>query len=190
MKKYYELFKKNWDDPNKRVFVKFGLWIVFFVFVYTLIIIGGNKDIKLSVETNENNYNTILEHFSSNPYTIKYKVNNYTIEGTIINSIFNGTLEFDNTLIRIKYDNQNLYTITNGEEIVNNELLNEINKDYLIPGNIIRLIIPYEPIINNNLYSYNINDKALTIKIIDSDIKSINILDSTITYELEYNLIA
>ena len=67
-----------------------------------------------------------------------------------------------------------------------------INLGYLIPSYIINLIsedISPNKSSDGKIYSYNIDNKAISLYLSDKDIEKIVALDNNITYSLEYAVI-
>ena len=183
-------FKVLWKNPFYNALIKLGIWILFFIILFLIVSSIGSryqapvKNAKLSLIDAKNN---LINHHVN----VKYQIGDYYILGNIQNNILNGTLEDNNDLlIKIKYDGNNFYQLKKEEEIVNNEVLNDINKSYLIPKYIIDLVS--DPSIigiksNDGLsYSYSFNNIAVTIYMNEKEINKIIILDNNITYNLEY----
>ena len=69
---------------------------------------------------------------------------------------------------------------------------NDIKFGYLIPSYIINLIsedISPNKSSDGKIYSYNIDNKAISLYLSDKDIEKIVALDNNITYSLEYAVI-
>lgn len=198
MKDKISRFKELWAVPKYKIYIKFVLWLIFFIFVFIFIVVGrsvseNNVVNDIPKEPKTVNFSKMKKNLSSNSLIIKYNIGNYYIEGNVDNNILNGTLELEDSIFKIKYDNSKLYQVKLREEIEDNELLIDVNKDYLLPSNVIKIIdeISDSPIKSedNKVYSYNINDLALSIYLSDTEIEKIIILENNITYELNYEKI-
>ncbi len=189
-------FKDLWNHPGYNALIKLGMWLLFFIVIYVIIFI--NNGVKNNYVNNNNEveekitYLDIKNNLINNKQNVIYKINDYYITGEIQNNILNGTLE-DNleNLYKIKYDGIDLYQIKKDEETINNELLTSININYLLPKYIMDLISDPKVIgaksADEKEYSYNIDNKNITVYLEENNIKKIIILDNGITYELEYS---
>ena len=128
---------------------------------------------------------------------IKYYIisnDEYYLEGTIINKVFNGTLEQNDIIKKIKIDQENIYSIEKNIEKIDKSILRDINLLYIFPSNIVNIINENESIMKQNknqkIYSYTIDKKAYSIFTQNNAINKIIILDNSITYELEIEIIS
>ena len=190
-------FKELWKNPVSGSLIKLGLWGVFFVFVYIFIFATSNIN-KNNYDYNSNttttkvttSYKDMKDNLLNKEQEIVYSINDYYIKGTIKNNILKATLEDNDSIYNIKYDGINIYNVKKGEDIINEELLADINKNYLIPNNIIALIDDAKVIgtksRDEKVYSYNIESAAISVYLGDERLEKIIVLDSGITYNLEF----
>ena len=83
--------KDLWDNPKYKALIKLLLWIIFFLVIYSLILVSNNRTIKNNEEDSKNevNYTKIL-NLSYNTLKVRYELNEYYVEGFVQNNIFNG----------------------------------------------------------------------------------------------------
>ena len=139
------------------------------------------------------NFSKMKKNLVNKNLNVKYKYGDYYIEGVVQDNVFSGTLEDNqNNIIKIKYDGTNLYRVNKQEEAIDQTLLVGFNLGYLIPSYIINLIsedISPNKSSDGKIYSYNIDNKAISLYLSDKDIEKIVVLDNNITYSLEYAVI-
>lgn len=189
-------FKELWKEPKSKAMIKMGFWIVFFIIVYLFAFISGavNKNRvnpkpkeEKSVATYTKMKNSLLE----NEQEVVYKIGNYYITGLLSNSVLTATVEDDtDSIYKIKYDGENIYQLKKNEETINEDILNDIKKEYLLVTNIIKIIDDPKMIATKSadgkIYSYNNDMYAISVYLNDKYIEKIVILDENITYSLEY----
>lgn len=193
-------FKELWKDPKSNAKIKLGFWGIFFIVLYLFAFISGavNKNNTPS-KPKENNskitFTKMKNNLSEKEQEVIYSINNYYITGVLKDNILTATLEDDSdNIYKIKYDGENIYQLKKNEETVNEELLNDINKDYLLVDNIIEIIDDPKMIVTKSadekVYSYNNDDYAISVYLNDKYIEKIVILEGDITYSLEYKEVA
>ena len=190
--------KVLWAHPFYNSLIKLGLWLIFFIILYIFLIASkppktiNKEDLEEDVKTEiKVPYIDMKKNLITNELSIDYSINNYHINGLIENNILIGTLEDDEgNLVKIKYDGENIYQVKKDEETINNELLSDINLDYLLPSKIINLIDNPKIIgiksADEMTYSYDIDGVAVSVYLNESKLYKIIILDNEITYNLEY----
>ena len=194
------VFKEQLKDPKKKLLFKLGGWFLFFIFIY--VFLGVTSAMSGIDKTNDNNETTkvssinfskMKKNLVNKNLNVKYKYGDYYIEGVVQDNVFSGTLEDNqNNIIKIKYDGTNLYRVNKQEEAIDQTLLVGFNLGYLIPSYIINLIsedISPNKSSDGKIYSYNIDNKAISLYLSDKDIEKIVALDNNITYSLEYAVI-
>ncbi len=198
MKNNLKLFKEAWKHPFYSSLIKLGCYALFFAVFFIIIALGRNNPIIDQEENNDNisSYKEMKNNIIENNLKIKYHIlaiNEYYLEGTIINDIFSGTLEQDDIIKKLKITKENIFLIEKNTETLTTELLKDINIIYIFPANIINILKENDSIIKQNdlskTYSYKIDNKAITVFIEDNKINKIIILDNSITYELEIEII-
>lgn len=197
MKNKFSKFKELRSIPKYRILIKLGGYALFFIIFFTIAAIGRNNiDNKNNNTDNMNiSYNTMKTKVIENNLKVKYHIisnQEYFLEGTIINNIFSGTLENNETLKKIKI-NDKVYLIEKNTEKLDETLLNDINLIYIFPSNIIKIITENSSIMKQNgnkkMYSYTIDNKAYTVYTEENAINKIILLDGIITYEIELEII-
>ena len=195
MKNKYSKLREMWAVPKYKLLIKLGMWFVFFLFIYILAgitsLMNNNKTIVDNSDT-KINFTKMKNNLENSNLKIKYTIGDYFIEGTISDNILTGTLEYQDVVYKIKYDGINIYQIKKDEE-TQTDLLNDINKSYFLPKNIINNISNDNNVTkssDNKIYSYFINDIAYSFYLNDTAIQKIIILDNKITYEFNYNILS
>lgn len=190
--------KELWSHPFYNSLIKLGLWFLFFAVLYFFLMIGSINSPKRNTLKPENNktektisFIEMKNNLINNNQKIVYSINNYYIAGIISDNTLTGTLEdnFDH-LIKIKYDGDKLYQLKKEEEIENNDILDNLKKEYLLPSKIIEIIDNPNVIGTKSAdelsYSYTIDNIAISFYLNTKQIEKIIILDNDITYNLEY----
>lgn len=194
------LFKEQLKDPKKKLLFKLGGWLLFFFLIYVFLgvtsAISGidkTKDNNETTKVSSVNFSKMKKNLVNKNLNVKYKYGDYYIEGVIQDNVFSGTLEDNqNNIIKIKYDGTNLYRVNKQEETVDQTLLVGFNLGYLIPSYIINLIsedVSPNKSSDGKIYSYNIDNKAISLYLSDKNIEKIVVLDNNLTYNLEYAVI-
>ena len=194
-------FKELWNNPVSNSLIKLGFYGIFFIIVYLFLFIGSSFSKQNNINTNKSSttttttsykvtYTKIKNDLVSNEQDIIYSINDYYLTGNISNNILNGTLEDNDNIYKIKYDGENIYKLKRDEEELNNDLLSDIKKDYLLPSKIIDIIDNPKVIstksADEKIYSYNVEESAISVYIDNDKINKIIILDNGITYNLEF----
>lgn len=194
-------FKEKMKDPKKKILYKLGGWLIFFISVYlfvgiSAIITSNNKGTTTNQNTKSSsvNFSKMKKNILNDNLNVKYKFGDYYIEGIVQNNLFNGTLEGnDNSLVKIKYDGTNLYKVNIQDEVIDTELLSGFNLNYMIPSYIINLIsgddLTFNKSSDGRIYSYSVDNKAISFYLNEKNIEKIIVLDNNITYSLEYVVI-
>ena len=194
------LFKEQLKDPKKKILFKLGGWLLFFFLIYVFLGVTSAmsrsdkpKDNNETTKVSSVNFSKMKKNLVNKNLNVKYKYGDYYIEGIVQDNVFSGTLEDNqNNIIKIKYDGTNLYRVNKQEEMVDQTLLVGFNLGYLIPSYIINLIsedVSPNKSSDGKIYSYNIDDKAISLYLSDKDIEKIVVLDNNLTYNLEYAVI-
>ncbi len=194
------LFKEQLKDPKKKLLFKLGGWLLFFFLIYVFLGVTSAmsrsdkpKDNNETIKVSSVNFSKMKKNLVNKNLNVKYKYGDYYIEGIVQDNVFSGTLEDNqNNIIKIKYDGTNLYRVNKQEETVDQTLLVGFNLGYLIPSYIINLIsedVSPNKSSDGKIYSYNIDNKAISLYLSDKDIQKIVVLDNNLTYNLEYAVI-
>ncbi|MDD4705903.1 MAG: hypothetical protein PHS24_01645 [Bacilli bacterium] len=199
MKKNFTTIKELWNHPIYKNLMKLGGYALFFIIFFIVAASGRNNVENYQNKTLDNNfsYNEMKTNLVNHNLKIKYYIisnDEYYLEGTIINKVFNGTLEQNDIIKKIKIDQENIYSIEKNIEKIDKSILRDINLLYIFPSNIVNIINENESIMKQNknqkIYSYTIDKKAYSIFTQNNAINKIIILDNSITYELEIEIIS
>lgn len=180
-----------WKNPKYNSLLKLLLWVIFFIVIYSIIILSNNITIRRNeIESvNTSNENKLLD-LKYNKLQVKYDLKDYYIEGIVERGVFNGTIEYtDGTIYKIKYDGNNISKISDidsSEEYI----LISFNNKYLLPSYIIDLCKNNAPFkIENGVYSYMIDDVEYEIMYTEKEVHQINIIKDNEKTILEYNVL-
>lgn len=190
-------FKVLWRIPFYRSLIILGMWAVFFIILFVGVSYDGYDGTKEKYQNKQEIVTSFIkmkEYFTSLPLNIKYKIDDYYISGDINNGILLGTLEDnEDSIIKFKYDGENIYQVKKEEESIQNELFEGYKVNYFLPKNLIDLISdPKIMVIKGSdglSYSYTIDNVALTFYTDNKYIKKVIILDDNKTYEFEYDVV-
>ena len=143
----------------------------------------------------EANMVTLLNNLKESDYSYEYKItkndSSYSYSGTKQDEEVVGFYENNNIIIKYQLIDNIAYKIENDEKIEDATIFSEEDLNYLNIDNIINEIKTFEEtnkvLIEDNIYTYNIND-TYKIQIIKSstNITNINIDINNIEYSLEY----
>ncbi len=198
MKNKYSRFRELWAVPKYQILFKLGGYAVFFLILIILSFLGDGKITSENKNKSEKylSYNQMKTNLIEKNLNIKYNItstNTYYFEGTIIDNIFNGTVEDNEGIKKIKIDEENIYLISKSEEIVADNILSDINLVYLFPKNIINILNESKSTIkvteDQKIYNYLIDNHTYSVYLEDNQISKIVFLDGLITYELQYDII-
>ncbi|NLL02425.1 MAG: hypothetical protein GX265_05340 [Mollicutes bacterium] len=194
MKKKYSRFRELWAVPKYQSLFKLGGYVIFFTLFFILASLG-NLNNKSNTQ-NFTSYNTMKKNLTTENLTIKYKIDaleNYYLEGTIIDDVLSVTLEINDEIKKIKIIDEKVYLIQKNEEILNDTLLKDINLIYLFPKKVMNILDDNAALKNTSkdekVISYSIDNKSYSLYLNDYEIEKIIIFDGMITYTLEYSII-
>ena len=174
-----------------------GLWLVFFLFVFLIVVIPYNNALKNLPKNNETE-NTITfasmkEKLLNSEYNYKYTVNTslgktvYT--GTKTKENITGYRENSDGLIKYEINNEGIFQINMDEKIPLENLYLGINENYLDIQKIYDLTSTLTENINEeeNEIIYENDNIGIIFKIDEQNILSINIKDNNDNYLLEFD---
>lgn len=195
IKKYKEL-KKN---PRYNALFKLTGWFIFFLILGILARVAGDFQELIPSEDKQEikiKYNEMKTDLLNNNLKIKLNIKKnqeYYIEGTIINNMFEGTLEYEDKLYKINIEDGNLYILNKDEKVLEETLPLIININYIFPKEIFNLIKEELPIKKQTeeetTYNYKTNNKNITIYTTDEKIYKITLTEENSTYELRVDAI-
>lgn len=192
--------KEAWDNPRKKAGIKLLGYLIFFFILFLLAAITSYMD----VSDNSNKMNTTTTTKAVDKYTDKQKSllkdkynisyvinineNEYKINGTLNNNIITGYLETKNGIKKIIIKD-NIYEVVNEQEIL---LESELDINIINLENILNTIKQSKALIDieeeTTLYTYNLNDNNVAIKVNDSHIYEIKVTNDTYSYILNFDI--
>ena len=194
MKEKYNKYKELKQNPKYNALFKLMGWFIFFIIIGILGRVAGQNEqstiLKENIET-KTTYNEMKTNLTNNNIKLKLNIKEnleYYIEGTIIEDIFEGTIEYEDNLYKIMIEDLKLYILTKEEKTLNEEISQNINLNNLFPKNIFELTkgeLPIRKELEEDItYNYKIDDKNITIYTNQEEIYKIIILENLIRYEL------
>lgn len=192
--------KMLWSHPFYNSLIKLGMWFLFFLILYIFLIAGRSTSNLNNKKAEENikqentkpkiSYIDMKKNLINGELSITYNIGDYILTGLINNNVLTGTLEDNDNLYKIEYDGEKIYQVKKEEKNENEEILTDINKNYLLPSKIIEIIDDPKVIGKKSAdeltYSYDIDGVAISFYLNEKSIEKIIILDGNITYNLEY----
>ncbi len=194
MKKFLKSFKKLWMFPRFKSLIKLSGYLIFFVIFFIIASLGNNSNPIIDDEPTKISFNQIKTKLIEDNLKVNYYIlakDEYYMDGTIIDNVFTGTIDYNNNLNKIKINDESIYKVEKNEEVEDLELLSNIKREYLLPSNIVSLIKEKNPVIKSlekeKTYSYLFDGISITAFSKEDNIYKIVILDTNITYELLYD---
>lgn len=202
---FFKNFIHNYKtNEGYKAFVKLTLYFIFiFILILLMCILNVNEKTSTdSVTTTKAKTTTtktvsvkeVLEKLSKNSqkYTITANINDekYVIEVISKENILTGTLESQNELKKFKIEDNKIYELKMKENILNDKLFKDINTDYIIPTKLLDILLNNKIIKHEKqdytLLDYQIDDTSIEVKIINNNIKEINIDGNNSSYMIQY----
>ena len=190
-------FKDLWRNPFYNSLFKLVLWGLFFLFIFVIVSIGSlkishydSKD-KDNKEIKKVTFTQMKNNLLNNSSNIVYTIGNFYITGLVNDNILEATVETDtDEIYKIKYDGENLYQIKKSNEEINNELLGNINLNYLLPSKVFKITDDPKVILEKSpdekTYNYNLDNLRIAVTIGETRIDEINIIENDINYNLKF----
>lgn len=190
-------FIKLWENKRYHALICLGLWLIFFLFVFLIVVIPYNNAFKNLPKNNENeNITTFIdmkEKLLNSEYDYKY-----TIYTTLGKTVYTGnkTKEKDTGyrensegLIKYEINNEGIFQINMDEEVPLENLYLDLNENYLDIQKIYDLTKDLIENVNEeqNEISYEKENIGIIFKINEQNILSINIKDNNNDYLLEFD---
>ena len=190
-------FVKLWENKRYHALICLGLWLIFFLFVFLIVVIPYNNTLKNLPKNNETeNVTTFMdmkEKLLNSDYDYKDGVNT-----SLVKTVFTGnkTKEKDTGykensegLIKYEINNEGIFQINMDEKVPLENLYLDLNEDYL---NIQKIYDLTKDLIENvnedeNEISYENRNIEIIFKINEQNILSINIKDNNDDYLLEFD---
>ena len=190
-------FVKLWENKRYHALICLGLWLIFFLFVFLIVVIPYNNTLKNLPKNNETeNVTTFMdmkEKLLNSDYDYKYVVNTSlgktVFTGNKTKEKDTGYKENSEGLIKYEIDNEGIFQINMDEKVPLENLYLDLNEDYL---NIQKIYDLTKDLIENvnedeNEISYENGNIEIIFKINEQNILSINIKDNNDDYLLEFD---
>lgn len=180
--------KEFWDKDRINAFIKFGLWLIFIIFIVIFFKISNNEyaEEKSSFKKYEDMQKELLNYNYEYNFTIKIKDKDYVYSGIRCNNLDEGYRETEDGIIK--------YIITDNEVYKNNlgkmEAINTIYEE--VDPSIVDINMLFKKLENSK---YNVskdnNVRLITYEnekvVIETDLERINKIN-VIVDDGEYNL--
>lgn len=190
-------FVKLWENKRYHALICLGLWLIFFLFVFLIVVIPYNNTLKNLPKNNENEniitFNDMKEKLLNSEYDYKYTINTslgktvYTGNKTKENDT--GYRENSEGLIKYEINNEGIFQINMDEKVPLENLYLDLNGNYLDIQKIYDLTLNLTENVNEdqNEISYENENIRIIFKINEQNILSINIKDNNDDYLLEFD---
>lgn len=190
-------FVKLWENKRYHALICLGLWLIFFLFVFLIVVIPYNNTLKNLPKNNENEniitFNDMKEKLLNSEYDYKYTINTslgktvYTGNKTKGNDT--GYRENSEGLIKYEINNEGIFQINMDEKVPLENLYLDLNENYLDIQKIYDLTLNLTENVNEdqNEISYENENIRIIFKINEQNILSINIKDNNDDYLLEFD---
>lgn len=190
-------FVKLWENKRYHALICLGLWLIFFLFVFLIVVIPYNNTLKNLPKNNENEniitFNDMKEKLLNSEYDYKYTINTslgktvYTGNKTKENDT--GYRENSEGLIKYEINNEGIFQINMDEKVPLENLYLDLNENYLDIQKIYDLTLNLTENVNEdqNEISYENENIRIIFKINEQNILSINIKDNNDDYLLEFD---
>jgi len=184
--------------------IKLGLWLIFIIILFLLSNFSDKKEIKHITDIKDNineklSYDEILNNLNNNfeyEYFIRIGNNEYNYVGKRLEKE-NGFIQEsgfctkkiddnNNELFNYYIDNGYTYKVENGGLDKIDTIYEGINENYVEINKIKDIIKNKEYVVENNIYSYNIDEINLKIYIIEDSINKIEINTNEDNYILTF----
>lgn len=190
-------FVKLWENKRYHALICLGLWLIFFLFVFLIVVIPYNNTLKNLPKNNETeNVTTFMdmkEKLLNSDYDYKYVVNTSlgktVFTGNKTKEKDTGYKENSEGLIKYEINNEGIFQLNMDEKVPLENLYLDLNEDYL---NIQKIYDLTKDLIENvnedeNEISYENGNIEIIFKINEQNILSINIKDNNDDYLLEFD---
>lgn len=210
---------KKEKDPNKASFIEVfeylyktypGMKSLIILLLYGLLftmlilVVATNTSDNSNDESTNNTttttvtsitYKEMLDNLVNINSSIKYNIVidevTYYIDVIYENNILSGTYEDSlGSIYKFKISDDNIYEISMNNETLNNELLKNINIDYIIPSHLINILETNKSIKtkedDNIIYTYDIDNISYIVYTKDNGIYKVEVKDLSSVYTLEF----
>lgn len=190
-------FVKLWENKRYHALICLGLWLIFFLFVFLIVVIPYNNTLKNLPKNNDiENVTTFMdmkEKLLNSDYDYKYTINTslgktvYT--GNKTKEKDTGYRENSEGLIKYEINSEGIFQINMDEKVPLENLYLDLNENYLDIQKIYDLTKDLIENVNEeqNEISYENENIIVIFKINEQNILSINIKDNNDNYLLEFD---
>lgn len=190
-------FVKLWENKRYHALICLGLWLIFFLFVFLIVVIPYNNTLKNLPKNNDiENVTTFMdmkEKLLNSDYDYKYTINTslgktvYT--GNKTKEKDTGYRENSEGLIKYEINSEGIFQINMDEKVPLENLYLDLNENYLDIQKIYDLTKDLIENVNEeqNEISYENENIIVIFKINEQNILSINIKDNNDDYLLEFD---
>ena len=192
--------KNNTISDRVSAMIKLGIWIIFFIFLITLLTRGYkenyNEPINNASQKNTfRDYNEMVNELLTKDYNYTFKVINdytYIYTGTKCGSITNGIKTYKDSKINYIIRDNQVYKKTEETEELTDSLYESLDT------NILNISLLFDSLKNKTIAKTINNDKQQIKYLIDykievitnlNSIEMINIEKDNIIYELSFNIL-
>ena len=206
----WEVFLRNYNQvPGFKALVRLGIYFVLFLIFILIINFGGkNLDSEKNVTTTTTNatqesekltYKEMLNNLSSKDISIEFTsiINNYETRITALreNGVITGLIENRDMTKKFKIQDDQIYEIVLDRENLNTEIFSGINYEFFNPTKLVSILNSNQSTKRKKdsevIYNYNISYNGIsydtTVVVVDSSIKSIELIQESNQYRIIYS---
>lgn len=206
----WEVFLRNYNQvPGFKALVRLGIYFVLFLIFILIINFGGkNLDSEKNVTTTTTNatqnlekltYKEMLNNLSSKDISIEFTsiINNYEtrITASRENGVITGLIENQDMTKKFKIQDDQIYEIVLDKENLNTEIFSGINYEFFNPTKLVSILNSNQSTKRKKdsevIYNYNISYNGIsydtTLVVVDSSIKSIELIQESNQYRIIYS---
>lgn len=205
----WEVFLRNYNQvPGFKAIVRLGVYFILFAIFILIVNFGGKnmsseedtiKSTTTTIKTEKITYKDMLNNLAEYSKSIEFTsiVNNYEtrITAKIDKGIMTGIIENKDLTKKFQIEDNQIYEIVLDEKILNPDLFNNINREFLIPSSLVNILNSNQSTKRKKeektIYNYNINYNGITYDTIvvveNNSIKSIDLTQDSNQYRINYS---
>ncbi len=200
IKLYYQSHK---DLPAFKSLIKLFLYFLFFAIIIGVVVTHqdesneedkNTQDKTQEVTTKKISYKEVLDLLNNTDIDISYNITIgeilYKIEAEKVDEVYTGIIESTEGITKFKIQDNKVYEVKMNEDIINDNLFNNINLDYILINNLTNILLNNKSIKilkdDNTIYKYNIDNCEYNITIKDNWVDKIEISNDSSSYIIEY----
>lgn len=180
----FDVFMRNYKTvPGFRTLVKLGGYLLMIVII---LVLASNVDFDSTTATKDDKttttttavakkltYGEILDKMTTIGTSIYISVvvneSNYVVEETVNKDNVSGYLDTVNGIKKFKVQNNNIYELTLNNETLNNTFFESLDKDFIIPANLVTYLKQNTSIKTlegeSIIYTYNVTKNTINYEI-------------------------